>query len=390
MTVVPESDLDLYSDDNIVAPYQAYRELRDTGPVVYLRKHKLYALSRYSDVRDALRDHATYSSAQGVSANDAAARQAVGTLLASDPPAHDKLRQVMMIPLSPSSMTRLRGVVSTTAEAVVDGLVKQGAFDVVADAARALPLAIVSHLVGLPEQGRDNMLRWAAATFDVLGPDNQRAADAQPHVREMRAYAASVAKRGLVKAGGWADRLIDLADEGVIDHERLPSLFRDFMAPSLDTTILATASLFWLLGTHRDQWELLVNDPSLLRGAINEAVRIESPIRGFTRVTTRVVNVGGADIPAGARVLMLYGSANRDERKWEEPERFDILRRNGDQLGFGFGVHSCAGMHLARLEMECLLTAFLSRVRRFSVSQPRWALNNTLHGLESLRAKIEA
>lgn len=86
---------------------------------------------------------------------------------------------------------------------------------------------------------------------------------------------------------------------------------------------------------------------------------------------------------------MLYASANRDERKWEKPDLFDIQRRNVDHLGFGFGVHSCAGMHFARLEMECLFTAFLSRVRRFSVSQPRWALNNTLRGLASLEAKVE-
>lgn len=390
MTAVPESDLDLYADDTIVAPYAAYRELRAAGPVVFLRRHGLFALSRYDDVRDALRDHDTYSSAQGVGADDAAARQAVGTLIASDPPAHDQLRKVMMVPLSPSSVGKLRETIAATAETVIDRLVARGRFEVVGDAAQALPLAVVSHLVGLPEAGRENMLSWAAATFDVLGPANDRAAQARPHVLAMRAYAASVAKRGLVAPGGWADRLLDLADAGEVARERVPSLFRDFMAPSLDTTILATASLFWLLGTHTDQWAALRADPSLLKGAINEAVRVESPIRGFTRVTTRDVTVGDSRIPAGARVLMLYASANRDERKWDDPDRFDIRRRNLDQIGFGFGVHSCAGMHLARLEMECLMTAFLARVERFSVAEPRWALNNTLRGLASLQATVEA
>jgi len=169
----------------------------------------------------------------------------------------------------------------------------------------------------------------------------------------------------------------------------VPSLFRDFIAPSLDTTILATASLFWLLGTHPDQWDLLRDNPALLRGAINEAVRVESPIRGFTRVATRDTAIDGCAVPAGTRVLLLYASANRDERKWEDPARFDIRRRNLDQLGFGFGVHSCAGMHLARLEMECLMTAFLARVRRFSVAAPQWALNNTLRGLASLQVVVE-
>lgn len=389
MTSVPESEIDLYSDRAIVDPYPLYSDLREAGPVVFLPKHDLYALSRYDDVRDGLRDHATFSSAAGVGADDAAARQAIGTLIASDPPEHDKLRKVMMVPLSPSSVSKLREVIARTANDVVERLIERGTFEMVTDAAQALPLAVVSHLVGLPEEGRENMLRWAAATFDVLGPANDRAAEARPHVMAMRAYAASVAKRGLVTPGGWADRLLDLADASEIDSERVPSLFRDFMAPSLDTTILATASLFWLLGKHPDQWELLRDDPSLLRGAINEAVRIESPIRGFTRLATKDVTVDGSPIPAGSRVLMLYASANRDERKWDDPGRFDIRRRNADQLGFGFGVHSCAGMHLARLEMECLMTAFLPRVRRFTVSSPQWALNNTLRGLASLQVSVE-
>lgn len=389
MTSVPETDIDLYSDDMILDPYRAYQELRDAGPVVFLRQQGLYALSRYDHVRTALRDHDTYSSAQGVGADDAAARQAIGTLIASDPPAHDQLRKIMMVPLSPSSVSKLRETITLTAEEVVGRLVARGSFDVVTDAAQALPLAVVSHLVGLPEEGRENMLLWAAATFDVLGPANARAAEAREHVMAMRAYATSVAKRGLVTPGGWADRLLDLADQGEIEAERVPSLFRDFIAPSLDTTILATASLFWLLGTHPDQWQMLREDPTLLRGAINEAVRVESPVRAFTRVTTREVSVDGSLIPAGARVVMLFASANRDDRKWEDPERFDITRRNGDHLGFGFGVHSCAGMHLARLEMECLMTAFLSRVHRFEVSEPRWALNNTLRGLASLQATVE-
>lgn len=390
MTSVPELDIDLYSDAAIVDPYPLYRDLREAGPVTFLSRHGLYALSRYTDVRDGLRDHAAFSSAAGVGADDAAARQAIGTLIASDPPEHDQLRKIMMVPLSPSSVSKLREVIARTADAVVNRLVARGHFEMVTDAAQALPLAVVSHLVGLPEEGRENMLRWAAATFDVLGPANQRAAEARPHVMAMRAYAASVAQRGLVTPGGWADRLLDLAEAGEIEAERVPSLFRDFMAPSLDTTILATASLFWLLGQHPDQWALLRDDPSLLRGAINEAVRVESPIRGFTRVATRDVTVDGSVIPEGARVLMLYASANRDERRWEHPTRFDIRRRNADHLGFGFGVHSCAGMHLARLEMECLMDAFLTRVRRFSVSSPRWALNNTLRGLASLQVTVEA
>lgn len=390
MPVIPETDVDLYSDEVILDPYPAYRALRDLGPVVRLVSQDLYAIARYDDVRDALRNHAVFSSAQGISADDTAARKAIGTLIASDPPDHDRLRKAMMVPLSPSSISRLRDEVMTAADAIVERLVARSEFEVVSDLAQALPLSIVSHMVGLPEQGRENMLSWASATFDVLGAANERAQRAIPKVLEMREYAASIAQRGRVTAGGWADRLFDMADAGDIEHARLPSLFRDFMAPSLDTTILATASLVFHLASNPDQWSALKADPSLVRGAINEAVRMESPVRAFARVTTGETMVDGLPIPAGARVLMIYASANRDERKWDRPDAFDVRRRNADHLGFGFGVHSCAGMHLARLEIECLLHAMLARIDRLEVSEPRWAMNNTLRGLEHLRARVVA
>jgi len=384
MIAAPISDIDVYSDESILDPYPVYRALRDLGPAVWMPRHSIYVLARYDEVSSALRDHFGFSSASGVSANEQANAGAIGTLIASDPPGHDKLRKAMAAPLSPSAMAQLRPRIQAAAHELVESLVDRGHFDVVPDLAQVLPVSIVSRLVGLPEEGRENMLRWAAATFDLLGAANPRSAAALPHVLEMRAYAAKVAHRGGVIPGGWADQLLDLVDQGHVEQERVSSLLRDFMAPSLDTTIFATASMIWLLGTHIDQWQALVDDPSLVRNAVSEAVRMESPVRGFSRRLTVDTNVSGVDLPAGARVLILYASANRDERKWDAPERFDIRRRVPDHVGFGFGVHSCAGMHLARLEMESILSAFIARVASFHLGTPVWALNNTLRGLSSL------
>lgn len=389
MTAAPQNDIDLYSDEGILNPYGFYRALRDTGPVVELTRSGVHVLSRYEGVVNALRDHGLFSSASGISISDKTNAVAIGTLISSDPPEHDELRRPVAAPLSPTSMKELRPRIEETARELVDGLIERERFDAVADLAEILPVAIVSRLVGLPEQGRENMLIWAGATFDLFGPDNDRSEKAWPAVREMREYAASVARRGAVVPGGWADGLIDLADRGMVPHERLPMLFRDYMAPSLDTTIFATASLMYLLGTNPDQWELLKDDPSLVKNTINEAIRLESPIRGFSRRVMRDCEVGGVSLAAGTQVLLLYGSANRDERKWDDPERFDIRRRVGDHIGFGFGVHSCAGMHLARLEIESILKAMLDRVKSLSVGPPVWALNNTLRGLAGMTMRFE-
>jgi cytochrome P450 len=163
---------------------------------------------------------------------------------------------------------------------------------------------------------------------------------------------------------------------------------RDYLGPSLDTTIFATANLILLFGRYPEQWELLREDPTLIANAINEALRLESPIRGFTRHLTADAAIGGATILAGSRALLLYASANRDERKWQDPERFDIRRRASDHLGFGNGTHMCAGLHLARLEMTALLEVLVEKVRRFELGEPVLAVNNVLRGLKSLPVRV--
>ncbi len=163
----------------------------------------------------------------------------------------------------------------------------------------------------------------------------------------------------------------------------------DLINPSLDTTVNATSALLVLLARHPDQYALLRSDPSLIPHAINEAIRLESPIRGFTRVSTRDHPFGDVVLPAGARTVVLYASANRDERKWTDPERFDITRKPSDHLGFGYGAHSCIGMHLARLEIQSLCAAVVRRVRRIEVRRVEPKLNNILRGFGAVDMTFE-
>jgi cytochrome P450 len=139
-----------------------------------------------------------------------------------------------------------------------------------------------------------------------------------------------------------------------------------------------------LFAAHPDQWDLLRADRTLIPHAINESLRLESPVPQFTRVLTHDHEVGGVPLPAGTRVALLYGSANRDERKYPDPERFDITRRPSDQLAFGRGEHACVGLPLARLEMESLLGSLADQVSRFEVVASRPLISNGLRGLEYL------
>ncbi len=384
----PALDVDLYGDAIILDPYPTYRALRDAGSAVWLPRHGLWAVARFDDVREVLRSHRDFSSAHGVAANDETNRMSAGTTLASDPPLHGEQRQIIAAPLMPGALAPLRDRIEAAADALVAQLAGRDWFDAMADLARVLPVRIVSDLVGLPDEGRQNMLRWAAATFDILGAMNDRARAALPAVAEMRRYTVEQATPDRLRPGSWAARLYAAAAEGKVPLARCPAMMRDYMAPSLDTTILGTGNILWLLARHPDQWEMLRADPGLGPAAINEGLRLESPIRGFTRLLLRDRALGDGALPAGARVLVLYASANRDERRWGDPERFDITRKATDHLGFGHGIHACAGMHLARLEIGAILAALIRRVRRIEVGPPVRAVNNVLRGFALLPMRL--
>jgi len=385
----PESTIDLFSDPILLDPYPAYRELRDQAAAVWLQPLGMFALSRYHDVREALRDWQTFSSARGAAMNDPVNEGIAGNTLGSDPPLHDKLRSVLIRPMAPAAMRDVNLLIESEAESLADRLVALGRFDAATDLAQYLPVTVVSQLVGLPEAGRERMLEWGNAAFNSLGPPNQRCLSAMPISMGLIDYAFTKVDPATLKPGSWAALAFEAADRGEITIQQARGLILDYVGPSLDTTILAVSNAIWLFARHPDQWTMLRDNPALIPAAINETLRIESPIQTFSRYVARDVEIDGVLLPEGSRALVMYGSANRDERKWQDPERFDILRKATDQLAFGHGEHLCAGLPLARLEIRALLTALAKRVARFEILEVTRGINNTLRGLESLEVAVQ-
>ena len=381
----PESEIDLYTDESLLDPYPLYKTLRDLGAVVWLPQYRMYVLSRYKEVKEALRNSQTFSSAQGVMMNERMNQQLRGIVLCSDGAEHMALRRVIAKPLTQQAIAEHSQLISNEAEALIERLVAKKHFDAATELAQYLPVTVVSNLVGLPEDGRERMLDWAAANFQCFGPINARTNEAFITVKEMIDYAFTQCTREKLKPDGWAKMIWDAADRGEISMDKPPLMMNDYMGPSLDTTIFTTSSMIWLFAKHPEQWDILRADPALIPGAINEAIRIESPIQGFSRVATQDIEIDGLTLPKDARALVLYGSANRDERKWGNADDFDVRRRNVDHVGFGHGSHACVGMHLARMEMTALLKALLPRVKRFELGATERVINNVLHGF----AKVE-
>lgn len=380
----------LFDPEHLVNPYPLYQNLRDAGAVIWLEAYGFYMLPRYDEVRQALSDWESFSSAGGVTMNDLMNEKLRGGLLCSDPPRHDALRKVIERPVTPKALNQLRDRVQAEAANLVERLWKQRSFDAAIDLAQYLPVTVVSDLVGLPEEGRERMLAWAPANFDCFGPlSSERTLAAFPIVGEMVDYAFTQCVPGKLKPDGWAQMIWDAADRGEISAEDAPFMMNDYMGPSLDTTIFATTWLVWLFSQHPDQWDILRKNPALIPQAINEAVRLRSPAQNFSRYVAKDVEIAGVTLPAGSRVIVSYASANRDERKWRDPDRFDILRDDlQDHLGFGHGEHNCVGKNLARLEMRALLTELLARVDRFELHSSEPFLNNVLHGLKSCKITL--
>lgn len=388
MSSIPVSDVDLYTDEARIDPYPIYDRFRELGPVVYLERDDLYALPRYAEVRAALMDWTTFSSARSVFVDPTMNAQLEGITLCSDPPDHTMMRGVLGRPLRQDRMREIAPRIEAEADRVVTELCDRGRFDAATELAEHLPMAVVSDLVGLPDRGRAKMLEWAAAIWNVQGPANERFTAAMPAVEEFLVFAHEDAVPGNIDPDGWAAHLYQAADRGEMPRDKCPVMMLDYVTPSLDTTILAITNAIALLAEHPDQWDLLRADRSLIPHAINESLRLETPVPQFSRVLTEDHDVGGVPLPAGARVALLYGSANRDERKYPDPARFDITRRPSDHLAFGRGEHVCVGMHLARLEMTALLERLADRVHRFEVVDSTPMINNGLRGFTHLEVSV--
>jgi cytochrome P450 len=388
MTDIPGTDIDLFTDEALSDPYPLYRELRALGPVVRLTANEMYAFPRYREVREASANWVVFTSAKGVMMNAEINAKLEGITLCSDPPEHTQMRNVLGRPLRPDRLREQTPKIEAEAESIVKRLVDQGTFDAATELAEYLPMNIVSDLVGPGEAGRDRMLDWAAATFDAQEPMNQRTKDSFPKLEEMVGFAMNEAVPGKLDPDGWAAELDAAAGQGDLPVEKCPFMMIDYIAPSLDTTIYAISSAVYLFAQNSDQWEILRKDPTLIPHAINEALRLESPVQRFTRLVTRDHEIDGTVLPAGSRVVLLYGSANRDERKYPDPDRFDIRRKPSDHLAFGRGEHVCIGMNLARVQMRALFEELIPRVERFELLESDLALNNTLRGFGTLKVRV--
>ncbi|MFE9102547.1 cytochrome P450 [Actinomadura geliboluensis] len=379
----PVSDLDLFDDAVLVAPYPSYAALRDLGAVVHLPANDIYALTRYDAIRGALGDWETFSSAGAIGFNPAVNEALTGTSLASDPPVHTQLRATLTANLSPRALRGLKGGIEVKADALVEKLVAEGSFEAIDTLARALPLEIVADLIGFTGHVRTSMLRWGQAAMQVIGPMNRRTAENFPIAGELYGWCSTVTADDLAP-GSVGRGIFEAEARGDIPPGTAGHIIHQYLGAGVDTTIASIGNLVALFAAHPDQLALVREDPSLVPAAFNEVLRYWAPVHAWGRRTTRDVEIDGAVVPEGAKVAILFGAGNRDPRHFADPDAFQVARNPVDHLSFGYGPHGCAGQGLARLEAHAVIASLARRVERLVTGPEVRVPSNITRSIEEL------
>src|SRR3954447_5737566 len=391
-SAVPHLDVDPFAMDFFADPYPTHELLREAGPVVYLDKWNVYGVARYAEVHAVLNDPATFCSSRGVGLSDFAKEKPwrpPSLILEADPPAHTRTRAVLSKVLSPTVMKQVRDRFSAAAAAKVDDLLARGSFDAIADLAEAYPMSVFPDAMGLKQDGREHLLPYAGVVFNAFGPPNRLRQDAIERSAPHQAYVAEQCQRDNLAPGGFGAAIHAHVDSGDITDAEAPLLVRSLLSAGIDTTVNGIGAAIYCLARFPEQWARLRGDLSLARNAFEEAIRFESPVQTLFRTTTREVGIGGHRIGEGEKVLMFLGAANRDPRRWDKPDSYDITRRTSGHVGYGSGIHMCVGQLVARLEGETMLTALARRVASIEITgEPKRRFNNTLRGLDSLPVTI--
>jgi len=384
----PVCALDPFSTEFLADPYPFHEKLRESGPVVWLEKYGVWAMARYEQVHAALNDWQTFCSSAGVGLSNFHKEKpwrAPSLVLEADPPQHTRARRVLSRVLSRPVVERLRKRFEQEAEALVDTAIALGGIDGVRNIAEVFPLKVFPDAVGLQEAGRENLLPYANMAFNAFGPRNKLFDEAFAEAATVSEWIIAQCRRESLGKDGLGAAIYTEADAGQLTQEEAGMLVRSLLTAGLDTTIHGISSALYSFASYPDQWKELREDPSLVRAAFDEAIRLQSPVQTFFRTTVREVEVAGVRLGADEKVLLFLAAANRDPRKWERAEQFDIRRKAVGHVGFGNGIHMCVGQMVARLEAEVVLAALAKKVESIELAgEPKRRLNNTLRGFSGL------
>jgi cytochrome P450 len=383
---------DPYDVDINADPYPTYERLREDAPIYYNEAYDFWALSRHEDVQRALTNWQVFSSSRGdlLDIMRAGVELPNGVVMWEDPPMHTMHRGLMSRVFTPKRMAQLEDQVRAYCIRCLDPLVGSDGFDIIAELASMLPMRVIGMLLGIPEQ--DQVAVRNKTDRDLRTRPGEPMVIVESEVVTGEMFAEYVEWRSTHPSDDLMTMLLNAEFEDETGETR--TLTRQEVLTY--TSVLAGAGnettgrlIGWLakvLADHPDQRRLVVEDRSLVQNVIEETLRFEPTGHASSRYVTEDIQYYGTTMPAGSAVLLLMASANRDPRRFEDPDRYDVLRKDVQHLTFGYGLHFCLGTHLARLEGRVALDELLNRWPEWDVdySGMKLASTSTVRGWERL------
>lgn len=402
-SVPPDIDRQLRDDSFFADPYPSYERLRREAPVAWSETEQAWMLTRYADIMATVQDTRHFSSRGRMLgtlahlSSDERARLkpfeehfSVG-LINSDPPDHTRIRALVNKAFTPRVVEQLRPQIQALVDDLLDAVQGVGEMDVVRDLAHPLPATVISGLLGVPAEDRNQFKVWADSILSFQGAGVLPAGfleRSQESLLAMRDYFRGlIAERRLHPHDDLLGRLVEAETGGdrLTEAELMTTSVTLLIAGYETTTTLITNGLYTLL-RHPEQLRLLRGDPALMPSAIEEVLRFESPLQRNPRRVAEDMTYAGQDMKVGDFVLQLLGAANRDPETFPDPDRFDIARKPNRHVAFGQGVHFCLGAPLARVEAPIAIGAVLQRMPRLHLgaSPVTWASHPLLRAMPSL------
>jgi cytochrome P450 len=393
----PLSELQLFDPVTLQCPHATYQRLRAEAPVLLDTTTGIYQVSSYDLVCEVAMDHATFSSAFGAAlrGRDGPSPEAeeimkggyppMDTMLTADDPEHARYRKLVFKAFTPGRVSKMAEAMEAIVNELIDGFIADGEVELASRFSQPLPLRVIAAELGVPASDLPKFKRWSQAFVTQLsqmsGKEGEAAAARE--IVEFQHYFA--AKLDQLRQAPRDDILSSLATvtlteegdpRGLTTAEAL-SIIQQLLVAGNETTAHTISEGMKLLIEHPDQMQAVINEPELIPNLIEETLRMLSPTQNTWRIATRDCVLGGVQIPAKSVLLLRFGSANRDEARFAEPEAFDVRRGNVRRhIAFGYGIHVCIGAALARQELVIAFNALLKRVRNWGFAPGR---NDFLH-----------
>lgn len=349
--------------------HEIYRELRDDHPIYHNEEKGFWAVSRFEDVRSLVSDPDRFSSED--TSISGGLLPHIQTL---DPPRHNALRNLVSMAFTPRRVEQMEPRVRTIARELIDDFAARGSCDLLADFARHLPSRVIGEMIGVPPERRETFLECTEQMIEVTPTSAESEAVRAPAAKIYREFAKLLEERRHERRDDLMSALLDAEIDGErLTQEELLGFCFVLIVAGNDTTTNLIANGAVMLAHHPEQRRMLVADPTLIPNAVEEMLRYESPAQVLPRRTTEEVEIHGVTIPAEQEIKLVWAAANRDEREFPDPDRFDVRRDIRRHLALGLGIHFCLGSKLARLEARVGFEELLGRMPEYKLErEPRW------------------